>query len=131
MPDHPKVSDAEWLVLETLWENHPAGANDIVSALASRTDWKPNTIKTLINRLVKKEVVGFEKQGRSYLYFPLVSRTKIIKKERQSFLKRFFKGAFTPMVAGMVENQELSLEEIRELRRILDLAEAGAKEKRE
>jgi len=127
VPDHPKISDAEWLVLETLWENQPAGANAVVSALASRTDWKPNTIKTLINRLVKKKVVGFEKQGRAHLYFPLVSRAKIVEKERQGFLKRFFKGAFTPMVANMVDNQALSSEEIRELRRILDRAEAGTK----
>ena len=72
MEDIPKISDAEWQVMKVLWERSPVNANHIVEKLTTETAWKPKTIRTLINRLTAKNAVGFDKDGRQYMYFPLL-----------------------------------------------------------
>jgi len=116
----PKISESEWQVMRVLWTQAPATANDVVEALAGSTTWKPKTIKTLLGRLVKKRALGFEKQGRAYLYHPLVDEPECVKAESRSFLRRVYGGALVPMVVNLLEDEELSPDELDELRRILD-----------
>jgi BlaI family transcriptional regulator, penicillinase repressor len=120
MNHFPKISESEWLVMKTLWANNRATANEIVIMLSESTSWKPKTIKTLLSRLVKKEAVGFEKQGREYLYYPKLGEDLCVKVESRSFLKRVFGGAVKPMFAALVENEELSKEDIEEIKQLLD-----------
>ncbi len=129
MENYPKISEAEWQVMKQLWTDHPTSANAIVKKLEKTVSWKPKTVKTLINRLVQKKAVGFEKQGRSHLYFPLVEEEKIVREESRSFLNRFFGGTFTPMLASLIENRDLSENEIKELKEILNKADKEAKQR--
>lgn len=115
-----RISGAEWCVMKVLWEHSPRSAGDVVAALAGQTDWKPKTIKTLLNRLVAKGAVGFEQDGRAYQYHPLVAEQDRVHAESRSFLQRVYGGAFVPMLARLIEEQELSAEQIEELKRILD-----------
>ena len=66
MKKMPKISEAEWEVMKVLWGHSPATANHVVEVLSGRTHWQRETIRTLINRLVQKKAVGFEKNGRQY-----------------------------------------------------------------
>ena len=125
MKKTPKISQAEWEVMEVLWKTSPLTANDIVEKLTARTPWKRETIRTLINRLVRKKAIGFEKNGRQYDYFPLVTQDQCIKDETQSFLRRFGGRAIEPMLAAFVEEKQLSPEKIAKLRQILDRKQAG------
>ena len=120
MGNIPKISDSEWLVMKTIWDDNPITSNRVVEALTGSTAWKPKTIKTLINRLVKKGALGYESEGREYLYYPLIEKVVLVKAESRSFLKRVFGGAVKPMLATMVESEDLSAEDIEELKRILD-----------
>ena len=120
MHDAMKISDAEWLVCRVLWRDSPLTANDIIDRLANETDWSPRTIKTLLNRLIKKNVLGFETQGRGYLYFPLLGEKECLKAHSHSFVQRFFDGATGAMLASFIEHQELSDGEIAELKAILE-----------
>lgn len=120
MNDKPKISEAEWEVMKILWAKSPATANEVVSALGPKTSWKPKTIKTLINRLVSKGAVGFEKNGRQYKYSPLLTEDECIKAETTSFLQRAGKAAVKPMLAAFIEEQQLSDDDIAELKQILD-----------
>lgn len=122
MKKTPKISEAEWEVMKVLWNDSPATANDIVKRLSGKTHWKRETIRTLINRLVQKKAVGFEKKGRQYHYFPLVTEAECIKAEARSFLKRLGGGLIEPMLAAFVEEENLSDEKIARLRRILKKA---------
>ena len=115
-----KISEAEWEVMKVLWKNSPLTANEIVEVLLEKTEWKRETIRTLINRLVKKKVLSFQKKGRQYHYFPLAGEAECIREETKSFLKRIRPSAIEPMLAAFVENQKLSAEQIERLRRILD-----------
>jgi BlaI family penicillinase repressor len=122
MKKTPRISEAEWEVMKVLWDTSPATANDIVKRLSGKTHWKRETIRTLINRLVQKKAVGFEKKGRQYHYFPLVTEAECIKAEARTFLKRLGGGLIEPMLVAFVEEENLSGEKIARLRRILKKA---------
>ncbi len=120
MKELPRISDAEWLVMETVWEISPLTANEIVDALGRRSGWSPRTIKTMLNRLVKKGALKFQAEGKRYLYRPAVSRDACIRDEGRSFLRRFFGGKVGPMLAHFVEESKLNPEQIEELRKLLE-----------
>ena len=120
MKKMPKISESEWHVMKLLWAKSPSTANDIVDALSKRTTWKPKTVKTLLNRLVMKKALGFKKKGREYHYYPLVDEAACVRAESRSFLSRVYGGALTPMLASFLEDEDLSREEIEELKSILD-----------
>ena len=125
MSDATKISDAEWRVCQILWRYSPQTAKEIVAKLARKTDWNPRTVKTLLNRLVNKSVLGYESRGREYHYFPRLSEDECVKAETQSFVKRIFDGAAGAMIASFLEHQQLSSREIAELKAILDKKAAG------
>jgi BlaI family penicillinase repressor len=115
----PKISEAEWEVMRVLWNESPLTANKIVEKLTATTHWKATTIRTLINRLVEKNVLGYEKKGREYNYSPLVAEVDCIRAESNSFLRRVYSGALNPILSAFMENEELSPEDIEALKRIL------------
>ena len=116
----PRISEAEWEVMKVLWRKSPRTANDIVEELTGKTAWKRETIRTLINRLVGKRVLKFEKKGRQYHYRPQVTEAECLRAETESFFKRFGTSSIAPMLAAFVEGGHLSGEKIAHLRRILD-----------
>ena len=127
MPTPPAISDAEWEVMQVLWESAPLTANEVVDRVAGRRGWNPRTVKTLLNRLVKKGALGFEQEGNRYRYFPLASREACVRSESRSFLARVFGGAVGPMLAHFVNEAPLSPEELRHLREVLDRRVAGGR----
>lgn len=117
----PKISEAEYRVMKIIWDRNPITSMEVIKKLKNTADWKPYTIKTLINRLLTKKAIGFEKSGREYSYYPLIDEADYVKAESRSFLKRLFGGSLMPMLATMVENDDLTLEDVEELkRRILE-----------
>ena len=119
MSKTPRISEAEWLVMKVCWNRSPITAQDIIEALEPPASRHPKTVKTLLNRLVKKGALGFTKEGRAYLYEPLVAEKDCVTAESTSFLERVFGGSLQPMLAHFVENRKLSPAEIAELKRLL------------
>ena len=126
----PRISEAEWEVMKVLWEQSPLTANEIVETLSKRASWQRETIRTLINRLVQKKAVHFEKKGRQYHYYPAVAESECIKAQTRSFLRRFRTGAIEPMLAALVEEERLSVEQIARLKKILDGKDVSEKHRR-
>ncbi len=120
MVQSPKISEAEQLVMRVIWDSNPISARGIIVALSEAADWKPKTVKTLISRLLKKGAIGYAASGREYDYYPLIEKTAFVKAESRSFLKRVFGGSMKPMLLTMVENEDLSAEDIEDLTRILE-----------
>ena len=118
MSDLPRISDAEWAVMSAVWDRHPTGALEVAEALADR-GWSVRTVKTLLGRLVKKGVLGFELDGQRYLYSPEVERERYLRAETESFLERHG-GAASPLLAHFVRAGHLSEEDLADLRRLLD-----------
>lgn len=117
----PKISEAELEIMKVLWSKFPQTANEIIEELEDAMDWKPKTIRTLINRLVQKEAVSYHQdKGRMYAYYPLVSQDNYLQVETKSLLKRFCGAAFKPLLVNFLKEEKLSSEDINELKRILD-----------
>ncbi|HFK1452002.1 MULTISPECIES: BlaI/MecI/CopY family transcriptional regulator [Bacillus cereus group] len=117
----PKISEAELEIMKVLWSNSPQTANEIIEELEDAMEWKPKTIRTLINRLVQKEAVAYHQdKGRMYAYYPLVSQDNYLQVETKSLLKRFCGAAFKPLLVNFLKEEKLSSEDINELKRILD-----------
>ncbi len=114
----PKISEAEWEIMKLIWKSNPITSEEIINLLSGRMMWSAQTIKTFITRLIKKEVIGFEKKGRVYYYYPLLSEEECIRSENESFLKKVYDGALNMLFTKFLE-EELSMEQIEELERIL------------
>ena len=111
--------------MKLLWQKSPQTAKQLIEKLKSSVDWSPKTIKTLLNRLVNKCVLGFTTKGRIYEYHPLFTEDECMQVERNSFLKRVYNGALTPMLVAFLEDSKLTNEEIEELKKILDEESKG------
>jgi len=117
----PKISDAEWVIMKVLWKKSPLTSSDIIKELKPITTWNPKTIHTLISRLVEKKALGVEKDTAPfYLYYPLVSEEECRKIETKSFLKKVYDGSFPLLVANFVKEEKLTLQDIEELKRLLE-----------
>ena len=95
-------------------------ADEVIDALASKVTWNAATTRTLINRLLQKKALKFQKEGRRYRYRPAVSQERCVRQERRSFAQRVYGGTVTPLLAAFIEDAQLSPEEIQELKRMLD-----------
>lgn len=124
MAKTPAISDAEWQVMHVVWERRaPVAASDVVEELSRTTDWSPATVKTMLNRLVKKGALTYEAQGKRYLYRPRVRQEECVRSESRSFLHRVFGGAAAPLLNHFVRHADLTPDEIAELKRILSQKE--------
>ena len=119
MPDLPQISEAEFEVMKVVWKNAPVSTNDITDTLTSRTKWSPKTVHTLIKRLVDKGALSYIKQGRVYVYTPLVNEKEYLSHQSHRFLERFFEGKITSMFSAYLEEEKLSEQEIAKLRSLL------------
>ena len=116
----PRISDAEWQVMQVLWSSPGLTADEVIDALKGKVTWNAPTIRTLINRLLRKRALSFEKEGRRYRYRPAVNQEHCIRQERRSFVERVYGGTVTPLLAAFIEDAELSPEEIQQLKHMLD-----------
>jgi len=117
----PRISEAEWEVMKVVWAKGPCSAGEIIEALVGIDPGRhPKTIKTYLSRLTAKKALGFRKEGRGYLYRPLVTENECVKAVSESFLDRVFGGSLTPMLAHFVEQKKLSAGEIQELKQLLE-----------
>jgi BlaI family penicillinase repressor len=114
------ISDAEWQVMNDVWSEHPLTAQDVIGKLQGQADWAPATVKTMLHRLVKKNVLAYEPQGNRYVYRPRARRSDCVKQASRSFLQRVFGGESGPLLAHFLRTSKLSHDEIAQLRQMLN-----------
>ena len=116
----PQISEAEFEVMKIVWKYAPINTNEITDRLVKTSSWRPKTIQTLIKRLVTKGVLDYEKQGRVFVYTPLVKKSDYIDQESNSFLKRYYDGDITAMLSAYVKYAPFSsFREINKRRRLI------------
>jgi BlaI family transcriptional regulator, penicillinase repressor len=118
------ISDAEWQVMNVIWDGQPLTAQDVVLRLQDGSDWAPATIKTMLHRLMRKNVLTYEPQGNRYVYRARVRRSDCVKQASRTFLDRVFDGESSSLLAHFLRSSKLDSAEIAELRKILDEQEA-------
>ncbi len=114
------ISEAESRVMELLWQQSPQTSEEMVAALLEPTGWHEKTIKTLINRLLGKGAISAEKDGRRYLYSPLLRREDWQQRESRSLLDRVFGGKVAPLLAHFSQHEKLTAKDVAELRKLID-----------
>ncbi|ADL05868.1 BlaI/MecI/CopY family transcriptional regulator [Lacrimispora saccharolytica] len=115
----PQISEAEYEVMKVLWNDAPISTNEVTDKLTKTTSWNPKTIHTLLKRLVQKGAVTYRKEGRVFVYTPLVEKKEYLKKENDHFLDRFYNGKISGMVTSYINSDHISKEDLAELRRLL------------
>ena len=100
-----KLTEAEWLVMNALWDKYPATARDIAERLPAEVNWAYTTIKTMLSRLVEKKAVRESKQGNRSVYEPRLSRRKAQIRAVRSLADVAFDGAFGPLMHFLVEEE--------------------------
>lgn len=114
-----KLTEAEWQIMKALWEKHPATAREIMDRLPSGVKWAYTTIKTMLTRLTEKKAVSEVKQGNISVYDPLISQRKARVSAFRSLLETAFDGAMGPLVHFLVEEEQLTDEQKKELARLI------------
>lgn len=127
MPTTPEthISDAESHVMEVLWRAPgPVVAEQVVVALSESQHWQSATVKTLLNRLLKKGAIAATKDGRRFLYHAVLQREAWLARESESLVQRLFGGRIAPLVAHFGSRRKLSAADIKELRQLIEQYEA-------
>ncbi len=118
-----QISNSEKILMDVLWANatetNPIPAKQIIREVVESVDWHEKTIKTLLNRLLKKKVVGFNKSGREYLYYPILRQQDFVVDAADSFVKRVFNGSVSSLVAAFAKQEKISEQDLIELKSII------------
>ena len=122
------LTASEWNILDSLWEKSPQTVMELVSVLSRRVGWAKSTTITTLRRMEEKGLVRAEVVDKAKHYTPAVEREAAVVQETSSFLNRVYRGSIGLMVSSMARRQELTEEDIRELREILKHAEGGDKD---
>jgi BlaI family transcriptional regulator, penicillinase repressor len=107
------------VVMEALWRRSPLAAEEIAADVAGPQGWTEATVKTLINRLLKKKAVAASRDGRRYLYRPKLARSEYVTAESRGLIDRLFDGRVAPLVSHFSQTRQLTAEDVAELKRIL------------
>ncbi|MCH5274241.1 MAG: BlaI/MecI/CopY family transcriptional regulator [Lachnospiraceae bacterium] len=114
------LTNAEWNVMDCLWEKAPQAGREIVDTLHTRIGWSKSTTLTMLKRMTEKNLISCENSEKIRMYSPCINRDDAVKTETENFLNRVYKGSVSLMVSAMTQKQALSEEEIRELYEILE-----------
>lgn len=123
-----KISDAEWQVMRVIWTNQVITSHEIVTTMLHTTKWKAPTIKTLIGRLVKKNLVSAEKKGNRFIYRPIATETETIKKASNDLFANICSKKVGSTIANWIEEAELSFRDLDQIRAALEKKQSVAVE---
>lgn len=119
VPSGERISEAEHAVMEALWAQSPLTANAVADAVAPARGWSLATVKTLLSRLVAKQAVLTEPDGKRFLYSPALARADYLGGESRRLVERLFGGRAAPLFAHLAEAEALSAADIAEIEALL------------
>ena len=128
---HIRLTEAEWAVMECLWEKEPRTGREAAQWLGKRMGWTRSTSLTLLRRLEAKGAVSGDADGDRKVFRPLIRREDAALRETESLLDRVYKGSVSLMVNSLTQKQALPQEEIDELYELLKKMEEGDHHDRE
>ncbi len=115
-----ELTEAEWAIMQAVWEHEPCAAGTVQEALADQKGWAYSTVKTTMDRMARKGLLEIKKVRNLQLFSSTINRTDARKGEFRRMLTRAFDGALGPMMQYLVENESLSDQEIEQLREIVN-----------
>ena len=119
------LTEAEWSVMECLWEQSPRTGREITQHMETEEGWSRSTTLTLLSRLEAKGAISTDSAGTKKTFCPVLRREDAALHEAEDFLSRVYHGSVSMLVSSLTKKQALSKEEIRQLHDILDQLEGG------
>lgn len=119
-PTRPAVTPAEWDVLEILWERAPLSAREVFEARPEKRRGSPQTVRTLLERLLAKKVVERREVHGVWVFSPRFGRADVVRGEGRNFLRRFFRGRPELGAAYFIENADIAPDELRRLKKLVE-----------
>jgi len=114
-----RISEAEYAVMEALWQQSPLTAAEVSDKVADERGWSLATVKTLLSRLLAKQAIEPAKDGRRFLYAPRIEREAYVGAESRRFVSRLFGGRLSPLIAQLAEEEALDAEDVAEIEALL------------
>jgi BlaI family transcriptional regulator, penicillinase repressor len=115
-----RITEAESQIMDALWRKSPLSADQVVADVVARQPWGEATVRTLINRLLKKKAIKSERVEGRHQYRPLVERASYVQAESQDLLDRLFGGELAPLVAHFAQSRKLKPDEIARLKKLIE-----------
>ena len=115
-----KLSEAEWKLMNVLWDTPYITIRNLTELFAKDTEWEKHTIITMLRRLEKKGAVSYRQTGRAKEFYAIINREKTTEEEAESFLERVYQGSLSLMLNQLVSRNKLSEEERKELQKMLE-----------
>ncbi len=103
-----RLSDAEWTVMNVVWDSSPVTAREVLEGIEPGTEWAYTTVKTMLARLVDKGALRVQKRANTSLYEPLVTRRQAQRSALRSLLDKAFDGTFGSLLQHLVADEKLS-----------------------
>jgi BlaI family penicillinase repressor len=122
-----RIADTEWFVMRVVWQMGPVGAAEVIAAVLPQTGWSHRTVRTLLNRLVKKGALRAEMVDGRNIYRAKVAQSQCVRQESRSFLNRVFEGDAGRMLVHFVQNEKITPDQIKELKALLNAKQQDAK----
>ncbi len=113
------LTQAEWQLMEKLWDHAPQTGRELTEAMAAQTGWNRSTTLTLLRRLMEKGAVRCDAQGRKNIFYPAVCREDAAAQQTRDLLGRVYKGSLSMLVSEMTKREALPQREIDELHALL------------
>lgn len=120
------LSASEWKMMEALWQK-PHTLMELVAALENTAGWSKSTVATMVRRMEEKGLITYTEQGRTKIFYPVLSREEVTSQETKSLLRRAYNGSIGMLVNAMAQSHDLTKSDIDELYEILRRAEENAK----
>ena len=114
-----KITKSEWKVMEVIWSEGQLKASEVISKLGKKETWNDKTIRTLINRLVAKNILGVKKE-KVNIFYPLLTKDECVKEETENFIKRVYNGSVGLLISNFVKNDKLTDEDIKMLKNLIE-----------
>ncbi len=115
-----RVTNSEWYVMDCLWEEKRLSLMQMVPLLDERMGWSKSTCATMLRRMTKKNLIGYEENGKTKFFYPKVKKENVVVQETKDFLNRIYNGSVSLMMSSLVHQNRLSDKDIKELQEILD-----------
>ena len=114
-----RITAAESQIMEALWRSSPMSTEEIVAEVGTAQGWAEGTVRTLVNRLLRKKAIRGERDRTRYQYVPLIQRADYVLSESQGLLDRLFEGEVTPLIAHFAKHRALTPDDMKKLKRLI------------
>ena len=121
-----QISDAEWQVMKIIWMQGEQTSTDLIKVLEKRFSWSKSTIQTLLARLVEKECLTREKQGKSFIYSALLTQEDSKKLLVQDIKDKLCSRRMKQLLANLIKECDFTLADLEGLEEVISKKKASA-----